>query len=62
MRKHHETILGADKKADFESSYQIKPVGELEDFSIRHWGRTKQQIKILVSLIKEHNIEVLHIM
>lgn len=62
MRPYHAKIFGEANFKAFEEKYNIKILGSINDFSIRHFFQTYKQYQLLKSIIKTHNIDLLHIM
>lgn len=61
-RKQHAEKLGPENFDKFESEFNIKILGSIEDFSIRNFLGTIAQYRIIKKLIKEENIDLMHIM
>ena len=62
VRKHHAAQMGVEKLRAFERTNGIRIIAQVEDFSIRRFGRTWSTAKELARLIRANGIDVFHMM
>lgn len=62
VRKTHAEQRNESNFAALENKYQLKVLGVIDDFSIRHFWRTYQQGRIIRQHIIAQNIDIVHIM
>jgi glycosyltransferase involved in cell wall biosynthesis len=62
IRRCHAEQLGEANFANIENKYQLKILGIIDDFSIRHFWRTYQQGRIIRQFVKTQKIDIVHIM
>ena len=62
VRKHHAAQMGVEKLRAFERTNGIRIIAQVEDFSIRRFGRTWSTAKDLARLIRANGIDVFHMM
>ncbi|MBK8339991.1 MAG: glycosyltransferase family 4 protein [Flavobacteriales bacterium] len=62
VRKHHADQMGKEKLLQFEQMHGIQVVAQVEDFSIRRFGRTWKTAQELARIIRANRIEVFHMM
>jgi glycosyltransferase involved in cell wall biosynthesis len=62
VRKTHAEQWKESNFAALENKYQLKVLGVIDDFSIRHFWRTYQQGRIIRQYVIAQNIDIVHIM
>ncbi len=63
MRKADEVVFLKNKSfAEFEQQAEIKVLGALEDFSVRHFIRSWNSFKQLKKIVADYNITHLHVL
>ncbi|WP_041329776.1 glycosyltransferase family 4 protein [Saprospira grandis] len=60
-RAHHQAHLQSPQWKQFLAEEQVEYLGQIEDFSIRHFFRSRQEMNKLAGWIKEHKIDLLHL-
>lgn len=60
-RAHHQAHLQSPQWKQFLAEEQVVYLGQIEDFSIRHFFRSRQEMNKLAGWIKEHKIDLLHL-
>jgi glycosyltransferase involved in cell wall biosynthesis len=62
VRKCHADLLGQANFAKIEAKYQLKILGIINDFSIRHFCKTMRQARQIRQYLSDNKIDIFHVM
>ncbi|EJF54926.1 glycosyltransferase [Saprospira grandis DSM 2844] len=60
-RAHHQAHLQSPQWKQFLAEENVEYLGQIEDFSIRHFIRSYREMNKLATWVKEHKIDLLHL-
>jgi len=60
-RAHHQAHLQSPQWKQFLAEENVEYLGQIEDFSIRHFLRSRQEMNKLATWVKEYKIDLIHL-